>query len=162
MASNLPARLCGGESSSLSKHSEPSCLQPVSAEGKSRHPRGCPQKRADDSCGTGKHWRRANGGDRPLQIAGHQSPPPSTYAASNRSLRFDGSIFSVPPNGRFQGPIPRLKRPVWVRASRSTSPVEGPRSVDIFTFLEVAEQHSYQAVRSEKPMPIAVFAFCSP
>lgn len=47
----------------------------------------------------------------------------------------------------------------WVRASRSTPPVEGPRSVNIFTFPEVAEQHSYEAVRSGKPMPIAVFPF---
>lgn len=30
-----------------------------------------------------------------------------------------------------------------------------------FTSPEVAEQHSYHAVRSGRPMPIAVFAFCS-
>lgn len=31
-----------------------------------------------------------------------------------------------------------------------------------FTSPEVAEQHSYHAVHSGRPMPIAVFAFCSP
>ena len=51
----------------------------------------------------------------------------------------------------FRLPDEAEEGPAGVRASRSTSPVEGPRSVDIFTFPKVAEQHSYQAVRSGRP-----------
>lgn len=76
---------------------------------KTCHPGGCPQKRADGSCDTGKHWRRANGGGRLLQIAGSHAPygdwKTMTFIAALRHDRVDTPWLLAGPRSATSPPV---------------------------------------------------------